>query len=144
MTNKLEAVKAIIRTRLLSAGIKRNITYPDDIHSIGNYFPMAIIESDRADHVTAANMLIDYDYYVNIYVLTQAGITPSKIHEDMVYACLNAIYVDNDMGGTAYSVNPVGIKFNAQIPYIMDSAIQNAIQVSMFQFQIKMIDTRYQ
>lgn len=142
MTNPLEAIKEEIRSRLATAGVYAVLTYPDDVSRMGNLFPMGIIQSQNADILSTANMQMLYDYVVNIYIVTQAGITQSKTHEDLVFAVLNSMYKQNDnrLGNTAENITPTSVNFNADFPYI--SADQNALQTSMIQFTIKVRDTR--
>jgi len=144
MTNKFETIKAAVRTRLLAAGIKRVLDYPAESDNIGNFFPMAMLSSGDTAVMSWANHCAHLNYTLTIYIVTQAGITKTKIHEDYVVSCLNKLYTDNDMGGTAYSVNPLTIQFNTPIPMIMDMLPQNAVQSSAIVLSIQIKDTRHE
>lgn len=143
MTNKIETVKAAVRTRLLAAGIKRCLDYPAQIDTIGNFFPMAMLSSGDTDFLSWANNCCHMDYQLTIYIVTQAAVTKTKTHEDLVIAAMNELYEDNDMGKTAYSVNPLRIQFNTPIPMVMDTLPQNAVQSSAIVLSIQIKDNRH-
>lgn len=143
MTNKIEAIKDVIRARLLTAGVKRCLDYPAQIDTIGNFFPMAMLASGDTDFLSWANGCCHLDYNLTIYILTQTSVTKTKTHEDLVIAAMNELYEDNTMGGTAYKINPLRIQFNTPIPMVMDMLPQNAVQSSAIVFSIEIKDNRH-
>lgn len=136
MKNIIEPIKAEIKKRLASAGIRATLTYPDDVPAMGNLYPIAVLVSDAFDILSTANMEIEANYTINVYIVTQAGIVQSKKHEDLLFEVLTAIFADNQLGGIVRNLEPTGIEFNAEIPYITDVMPNNALQKSMLKFQV--------
>ncbi len=149
MINKLEPVKAELRKRLQSAGVKRCLDYPEQIGNIGNFLPLAMLRSESCEIASTANLCMVYEYYITIYVCTQANIEKTKAHEDFIFACMNAIYAsstlneDNRLGGVANMIVPTNIRFDEGIPFASDMLPQNAIQTSALSFKITLMDGRY-
>ena len=140
MTNKIEPVKEIVRARLIAAGIKRCLDYPEQIDAIGNFLPMAFLMSGLTPVVPVPSGCVLLDYSLTIYIISQVGIAKTKHHEDLIFACANALLPDLTMGGTAYSVNLTDLNFNDPIPYITDAQPQNSIQTSSIVLSIQIKD----
>jgi len=142
MTNKLEAIKQEVIARLLLAGVAIADVYPDAVQSMGNYFPLAILESESCEGINTANNLTRYEYVLNVYIVTQVGYNKQKTHEDLVFACLNAVYIDNNLAGKCLLTIPMNISFKAALPGLLDSVNQDDFQKSVITFNFLTEDTR--
>ena len=142
MTNKIEPVKEIVRTRLIAAGIKRCLDYPEQIDAIGNFLPMAFLRSGNTPVTPVPSGCVLLDYALTIYIISQTGIAKTKHHENLIFACAHSLMQDLDMGGTAYSVNLSELYFNDSIPYVTDAQPQNSIQTSSITLSIQIKDSR--
>ena len=142
MVNKIEPVKDIVRSRLIAAGIKRCLDYPEQIDAIGNFLPMAFLRSGNTPVTPVPSGCVLLDYALTIYIISQTGIAKTKFHEDLIFACANSLLQDLNMGGTAYSVNLSELYFNDSIPYVTDAQPQNSIQTSSITLSIQIKDSR--
>lgn len=142
MVNKIEPVKEIVRARLIAAGIKRCLDYPEQIDAIGNFLPMAFLRSGNTPATPVPSGCVLLDYALTIYVISQTGIAKTKHHEDLIFACAHSLMQDLDMGGTAYSVNLTELYFNDSIPYVTDAQPQNSLQTSSITLSIQIKDSR--
>ncbi len=142
MVNKIEPVKEIVRTRLIAAGIKRCLDYPEQIDAIGNFLPMAFLRSGNTPVTPVPSGCVMLNYALTIFVISQTGIAKTKRHEDLIFACADSLMQDLNMGGTAYSVNLTELYFNDSIPYITDAQPQNSLQTSSITLSIQIKDSR--
>lgn len=142
MVNKIEPVKEIVRTRLIAAGIKRCLDYPEQIDAIGNFLPMAFLRSGNTPVTPVPSGCVMLNYALTIFVISQTGIAKTKRHEDLIFACAHSLMQDLNMGGTAYSVNLTELYFNDSIPYITDAQPQNSLQTSSITLSIQIKDSR--
>lgn len=142
MVNKIEPVKEIVRARLIAAGIKRCLDYPEQIDAIGNFLPMAFLRSGNTPVTPVPSGCVMLNYALTIFVISQTGIAKTKRHEDLIFACAHSLMQDLNMGGTAYSVNLTELYFNDSIPYITDAQPQNSLQTSSITLSIQIKDSR--
>lgn len=142
MVNKIEPVKEIVRARLMAAGIKRCLDYPEQIDAIGNFLPMAFLRSGNTPVTPVPSGCVLLNYALTIFVISQTGIAKTKRHEDLIFACADSLMQDLDMGGTAYSVNLTELYFNDSIPYVTDAQPQNSLQTSSITLSIQIKDSR--
>ena len=142
MTNKIEPVKEIVSARLMAAGIKRSLDYPEQIDAIGNFLPMAFLRSGNTPVTPVPSGCVLLDYTLTIFVISQTGIAKTKRHEDLIFACAHSLMQDLNMGGTAYSVNLTELYFNDSIPYVTDAQPQNSLQTSSITLSIQIKDSR--
>ncbi len=142
MVNKIEPVKEIVRARLIAAGIKRCLDYPEQIDAIGNFLPMAFLRSGNTPVTPVPSGCVMLNYALTIFVISQTGIAKTKRHEDLIFACADSLMQDLNMGGTAYSVNLTELYFNDSIPYITDAQPQNSLQTSSITLSIQIKDSR--
>lgn len=142
MVNKIEPVKEIVRARLIAAGIKRCLDYPEQIDAIGNFLPMAFLRSGNTPVTPVPSGCVMLNYALTIFVISQTGIAKTKRHEDLIFACADSLMQDLNMGGTAYSVNLTELYFNDSIPYVTDAQPQNSLQTSSITLSIQIKDSR--
>lgn len=109
MTNKIETIISAIEGKLILAGVKKTIRYPEQYKNIGNQYPLAIIKEGRQEYIATSGNRYEYDLYISIVLVGVYGTNRMKQMQDLQVAVFNQLFPSATFGGLAMNVNPISV-----------------------------------
>jgi hypothetical protein len=109
MTNKVESIVASITAKLKTAGISTVIRFPEDIHNIGNRYPLAIIREERQEFEIAQGQR--YEYWLTISITLVSDQTRSRMYymNNLQVAVFAQLFTDERLGDLVVQIEPVTV-----------------------------------
>jgi hypothetical protein len=109
MTNKVETIIAAIEAKLILGGIKATIRFPEQLSSVGNRYPLAIIKEESKDFILTSGQRYEYTLNISITLVSDQLRERMKYMNNLEVAVFNQLFPDCTLGGLVHNLNPVSV-----------------------------------